>query len=193
MFGFAPAQGLASSSLTSAAFPLLAPNGTAAAPSYAFSSTGNSDNGIYLSNDNVVSISCAGAEAARFQPDFFTLLSDSQVIRMGAGADVILARDAAAVLALKNGATAQTFRVYGTTTGTKYLSLSHNGTDALIDTASSSGQITIGGTNATGVRVGGTGLNVGFYGTTPIALQTGVAVSAAGVHAALVALGLITA
>lgn len=37
------------------------------------------------------------------------------------------------------------------------------------------------------------GYKAGFYGTTPIAQQTGVAVSAAGVHAALVALGLITA
>lgn len=34
---------------------------------------------------------------------------------------------------------------------------------------------------------------VGFYGTTGVAQQTGVAVSAAGIHAALVALGLITA
>jgi hypothetical protein len=34
---------------------------------------------------------------------------------------------------------------------------------------------------------------VGFYVTTPIILQTGVAVTASGVHAALVALGLITA
>jgi len=34
---------------------------------------------------------------------------------------------------------------------------------------------------------------IGFYGTTPIALQTGVAVTEAGIHAALVALGLITA
>ena len=34
---------------------------------------------------------------------------------------------------------------------------------------------------------------LGFYGTTGVAQQTGVAVSAAGVHAALVALGLITA
>lgn len=32
---------------------------------------------------------------------------------------------------------------------------------------------------------------IGFYGTSPIAKQTGVAVSAAGIHAALVALGLI--
>lgn len=34
---------------------------------------------------------------------------------------------------------------------------------------------------------------IGFYGTAPIAKQTGVAVSAGGVHAALVALGLIAA
>lgn len=40
-----------------------------------------------------------------------------------------------------------------------------------------------------GVRVDGP---VGFYGTTPIAKQTSVAVSAAGIHAALVNLGLIT-
>ena len=34
--------------------------------------------------------------------------------------------------------------------------------------------------------------DVGFYGTAPIAKQLGVPVTAAGVHAALVALGLIT-
>lgn len=34
---------------------------------------------------------------------------------------------------------------------------------------------------------------VGFYGSTGVALQTGVATSAAAIHAALVALGLITA
>lgn len=37
------------------------------------------------------------------------------------------------------------------------------------------------------------GAGVGFYGTAPVAQQTGVAVSAAGVHGALVNLGLITA
>lgn len=37
------------------------------------------------------------------------------------------------------------------------------------------------------------GTTVGFYGTAPIAKQTGVAVDAAGIHAALVALGLIAA
>ena len=34
---------------------------------------------------------------------------------------------------------------------------------------------------------------VGFYGVAPVALQTGVAVTAGGIHAALVALNLITA
>lgn len=34
---------------------------------------------------------------------------------------------------------------------------------------------------------------IGFYATAPVALQTGVAVTAGGIHAALVALGLITA
>lgn len=37
------------------------------------------------------------------------------------------------------------------------------------------------------------GSTVGFYGATPTTQLTGVAVSAAGVHAALVTLGLITA
>lgn len=37
------------------------------------------------------------------------------------------------------------------------------------------------------------GASLGFYGTSPIAKQTGVAVSAGGIHAALVALGLIAA
>lgn len=39
----------------------------------------------------------------------------------------------------------------------------------------------------------GAGNKVGFYGTAPVAQQTGVAVTVAAVHAALVALGLITA
>ncbi len=37
------------------------------------------------------------------------------------------------------------------------------------------------------------GTTVGFYGTTPVTQQTGVAVTAGGIHAALVNLGLIIA
>lgn len=47
------------------------------------------------------------------------------------------------------------------------------------------------------VNIGGAlnhdGTTVGFYGTVPIAKQAGVAVTAAAIHAALVALGLIAA
>ena len=46
------------------------------------------------------------------------------------------------------------------------------------------------GTFGASTMIGGP---IGFYGTAPVAQQTGVAVSAAGIHAALVALGLITA
>lgn len=53
--------------------------------------------------------------------------------------DVVLARDAAGILALKNGASAQKFRVYGTTTGSKYLQIEHDGTNAKI--TSSSGNV----------------------------------------------------
>lgn len=47
-------------------------------------------------------------------------------------ADVILSRDAAAVLALKNSTNAQTLRIYGNTTGSHYLNMTHNGTNAVL-------------------------------------------------------------
>jgi hypothetical protein len=58
-----------------------------------------------------------------------------------------------------------------------------------------SGVLQLNGANGAtgGTRVEAAGGKVGFYGTAPIAKQTGVAVTAAGIHAALVALGLISA
>ena len=50
------------------------------------------------------------------------------------------------------------------------------------------------GGNASGVKVGENATQtLGFYGATGVAKQTGVPVTAAGIHAALVALGLISA
>ncbi len=78
--------------------------------------------------------------------------------------DTALIRDGAAgIVALKWIATANTLRVYGSSS--KYLTLSHNGTDALIDTAASSGQINIGLTNASSVQIG-TRLGVGGAAST---------------------------
>ena len=57
--------------------------------------------------------------------------------------DVKLVRDAASVLALKLSTTAQTLRIYGTTTGSKYLNLTHDGTNSKIN--SSSGDLHISG------------------------------------------------
>lgn len=53
--------------------------------------------------------------------------------------------------------------------------------------------LSIRGKGTGGAEIGGSSGRVGFYGTAPIAQQTGVAVTAGGIHAALVALGLITA
>lgn len=50
-----------------------------------------------------------------------------------------------------------------------------------------------GGLDCINIAETGSVRQVGFYVTSPISLQTGVAVSAAGIHAALVNLGLITA
>ena len=68
---------------------------------------------------------------------------------------------------------------------TDYLDFSHDGTDFNI-----AGTLTT-DINITGaaLRIGG---NVGFYNTAPVAQPTAVAVTAAGIHAALVTLGLIT-
>ena len=66
---------------------------------------------------------------------------------IGLSTDVLLARDAANILAQKNAANAQALRIYGTTTGPRYLELSHNGTDANIYTQSGHLRFSAGGIN----------------------------------------------
>jgi hypothetical protein len=69
----------------------------------------------------------------------------------------------------------------------------------LTTSGTSTGDQTITGSLTTtgAVNIGGAlnhdGTTVGFYGTAPLAKQAGVAVTAAAIHAALVALGLIAA
>lgn len=67
---------------------------------------------------------------------FFTDYRAGTIKLDAANQDVILTRDAANVLALKNGTTAQAFRVYGTTTGTKHLYVLHDGTNGVVGTTS---------------------------------------------------------
>lgn len=47
--------------------------------------------------------------------------------------------------------------------------------------------------DATGITIGATGAAAGFFGAAPVVRPTGVAVTAEGIHAALVSLGLISA
>lgn len=78
-------------------------------------------------------------------------------------------------LELVNGAAAQTFRVYGTTTGAKHSSITHDGTHGTLTT--SAGKLILLGND--GVQLGGSpSSNIGFYGTTPGA-RPGVGVSPA--------------
>lgn len=87
-------------------------------------------------------------------------------------------------------------------TGTGYIRLTQLDTLARLDIIASgaSQSIALLASSGTTVRmsaddliIAGTGENLGFYDKTPVAKQTGVAVTAAGIHAALVNLGLITA
>lgn len=119
-----------STSLSSAAFPLVGPVGSASAPTYA---AGAANTGVYSASAGAdISVSIGGTRVLAIQATNIQLLSDAAVIYLGAGADTLIARDAANVVALKNSTTAQTFRVYGTTTGPKYASLAHDGTNLIL-------------------------------------------------------------
>jgi len=64
---------------------------------------------------------------------------------------------------------------------------------ATLLTLTAAGKMTLAGEAEIDGALNHDGSTVGFYGTAPIAQQTGVGVDAASIHAALVALGLITA
>ena len=95
MDSFGPAQGSLSSGLTAAAFPLLAPNGTAAAPSYSFTSgagSGMSFDGtnLRLSSDSNVVIIEDGTTAQEFRvygtttgPKYAVLSHDGTNVSVG--------------------------------------------------------------------------------------------------------------
>lgn len=97
---------------------LLSSNGSAAAPTYSFTS-----------NPNVGWYNVSGTLNAAITGIAFIRIGEAQTtfghnLALGAtitSPDVILARDAANVLALRNGVNAQTFNVYGTFTDTSNL------------------------------------------------------------------------
>lgn len=146
--------------ISAGAFPLKAPDGTSGAPSYSFSS--ETTLGFYRKNPAQIGITGSlvpsaansfnlGTNAAEF------LGVNARQLAIGdSGSSTVLTYPAgvSATLEQRQGTTAQAFRIYGTTTGPKYLSLSHDGTNGVIDTAASSGLLSIAPTNATSVTIG---------------------------------------
>lgn len=112
-------------------------DGSVGAPSYSFAN--DSDTGLAVFTLNALDFVGGGTRRGYIDSSGFVLPSAGAFqfnsAALGSGSpDVLLVRDAANVLALKNSTTAQEIRVYGTTTGPKYASLAHNGTDTIIST-----------------------------------------------------------
>jgi hypothetical protein len=92
----------------------VAPDGSDASPGFTF---GTSQTGIYRdSGGGRMRFAVAGNFAADLGANSFGVRSDTGTLTFGNSGDVILARDAAQTLAQRNGANAQTFRVYNTYT-----------------------------------------------------------------------------
>ena len=94
--------------------PILLPDGTAAAPSLAFS--GNPSTGIYRTAAPSISFSIAGVQQFQFTNGQIWMPSNTANLVFGAAADLYVYRDAANTLALRNGTAAQTFNIYNTYT-----------------------------------------------------------------------------
>ncbi len=115
----------------------LGSDGTATNPAYSFISATNT--GLFrLTADGSINFATAGTSYVAMYANALSLASTTALYWSASGTpsggiDVAVVRDAAAVLALKNGTNAQTFRVYGTTTGPKYQSIGHDGTDGFLD------------------------------------------------------------
>lgn len=91
-------------------FPILAADGSVAAPSYSFANYTNK--GFYSNGASTIGVSVSGALRSQFYNNGFDVLSDTGMFRLGASQDVVMIRDAANVLAFRNGTNAQTLRSY---------------------------------------------------------------------------------
>lgn len=82
--------------------------------------------------------------------------------------DIILQRDAAQIAAFKNGASQQTLRIYGATSGSHYLTLTNDGTNAIVDCAN--GRVRLAPSTAFSCSVGAT-----FWSETDDGVDIGIA------------------
>lgn len=107
------------------------PVGSAANPSIFF--TGDTNTGIFWVTSDFVGIAAGGVECMRIGSNY--IQADKEFFFSGGNSGF---SESANVVIQKNAGVAQTFRIYGTTTGPKYLNLGHNGTDAFVNTNSGS-------------------------------------------------------
>jgi hypothetical protein len=135
------------------------PDGSAANPSYSFANS--TSTGFYRLDASNVIYSISGAARILFglngQAEPGIYIGSTAVFgwdngTVGSGNVVVkLYQNGTGILEQKNGTTAQEHRIYGTTTGPKYISTLHNGTDGYID---AHGRIFVATTNATSTRFG---------------------------------------
>jgi hypothetical protein len=94
----------------SVTYPLRAPDGSVAAPSYAFAS--DVDTGLDLAGPNILGVVAGGTYSALATSTAFAVVK----LDVGLNNDTFLAPDGPGLLAQRNGTNAQTFRLYGTYT-----------------------------------------------------------------------------
>jgi hypothetical protein len=136
---------------------------SAALPAFAF---GDGDTGFNESSDDQLGLSLAGSQRWFWSGDLF-----GSLVGTGAG--------------IRNEAASATNPTVNARRSDDNSGLGSGAADQI--------DLIAGGLSCMSVRETGGVRQMGFYTTAAISLQTGVAVTASGVHAALVALGLITA
>ena len=190
--------------------------GTVAAPGLTF--TGSLDTGAFIAAANEMGFGAEAREVFRIKAPGATTKqiiiplqnnAATPSLAFGAGVDGFLQNVAGAV-ALALGGTRR-FAWFGeayqgivggaaamlneATSATNPTLLPHNGRTTVGIGSGGVGQLSLIANSLDCINIAESGgaRQLAFYVTAPVSLQTGVAVTAAGVHAALVALGLITA
>lgn len=174
------------------------PGGTVGAPALTF---GDSDTGLFAVGANEVTVVSAGLGVMNFNGNKqIRVKSNAYFNWTASGQD---SGGTSPSLRLEHFPTGvPELAVHNSTSNVTRLSVYETRTDASnysrIALITAAGDFNImqeaaGTGTLRGLNIGVSAGNLCFYGGTPVALQTGVAVSAAGVHAALVALNLITA
>jgi hypothetical protein len=129
---FASANTLQQAAAQSSGTQILFSDGLVGAPSIGF--INDTTTGFFRISASAIGATAGGTQALRIDGGG-TIINDGLSYRLGSAADVIIARDQAAILAIKNGATAQSIRVYGTTVNSNFVQLTHNGTNGIITTS----------------------------------------------------------